>query len=32
MLVSSCDIKEKQVVDNVFEVIKVSFEAISFQQ
>ena len=32
MLVSSCDTKEKQVVDNVLEVIKVSFEAISFQQ
>ena len=36
MLVSSCDHKEKQVVDNIFEVIKVhialSFEAISFKQ
>ena len=36
MLVSSCDHKEKQVVDNIFEVIKVhiilSFEAILFKQ
>ena len=36
MLVSSCDHKEKQVVDNIFEVIKVhiilSFEVILFKQ
>ena len=35
MLVSSCDHKEKKVVNNIFEVIKVhiivSFEAISFK-
>ena len=36
MLVSSCDHKEKKVVDNIFEVIKVhiilGFEAVSFKQ
>ena len=36
MLVSSCDHKEKQVIDKIFKVIKVhiisSFEAISFKQ